>query len=246
MDTFRAFTPTHAAVIAAFVAITGALVLARRRLGDDGKRAALDRSLGLITAGIYVIVNAWPLLPKHFSLAWSLPLHVCDVTTLAVPLALLTNSRRARAVVYFWGLGLSTQGFITPDLRDGPARIGFWMVWLAHFSVVGGAVYEVVARGYRPTWRDYGFAVAAGLVYVAVVLPLDVLLGVNYGYVGPAMPGQPSIVDALGPWPYRVGVMIVLAGIATALLMLPWDLAARYRQRHLRPATLPVGAAGDR
>jgi len=231
MESFRAFTPTHAAVIVTFLAVTGALVFARRRLGDEKRRAAFDRALGVLAALIYVVVNAWPLRPKHFSLEWSLPLHVCDITTLVVPVALLTRSRHARALVYFWGIGLSTQGFITPDLRDGPARIGFWMFWLAHFSVVGGAVYEVAARGYRPTWRDYRFAAAAGLMYVALVLPLDVLLGVNYGYVGPAMPGQPSIVDALGPWPYRVGVMIVLAAAATALLMLPWDLAARLRRR---------------
>lgn len=227
METFKPFSLTHAAVLVGFVTLTTFTVMLRRRWRDTPRAGLLDRSLAALAFVAYLVVNTWPLLPRHFDWSWSLPLHMCDLVTLCVPFALATRYPPARALLYFWGLGLSTQGLITPDLQDGPARVGFWMFWLAHYSVIGGAVYDVAARGYRPTWKDYRTSLLAGLAYIAVVLPLDVHLGVNYGYVGPAKPGQPTIVDALGPWPWRVGVMIVLGAAATALLMLPWEIARR-------------------
>jgi hypothetical integral membrane protein (TIGR02206 family) len=230
MDTFRPFTLTHGAVVLAFVLLVAATVTMRRRCRDTPAGFALDRRIGLLAAVAFVVTNGWPLTPGNFRLDWSLPLHGCDVTALCVPLALLTNWRPARALVYFWGLGLSTQGLITPDLEDGPTRVGFWTFWLAHFSIVGGALYDV-ARGYRPTWRDYRFALAASLAYVALILPLDLLLGVNYGYLGPATPDRPTIVDALGPWPWRVGFMFALAAAVMALLMVPWEMARRFPGR---------------
>lgn len=243
MHTFHPFSLTHAAVITCFALLVTWVIVLRRRAGRTPGAARIDRALAAAAATAFVVVNAWPLLPGNFDLAWSLPLHVCDIATLCVPLALATHSRTARALLYFWGLGLSTQGFITPDLQDGPARVGFWMFWLAHYFVVGGALYDVAGRGYRPTWADYRLSLIIGLIYIAIVLPLDIAAGVNYGYVGPGSPGQPTIVDVLGPWPRRVGLLIALGALATALLMLPWELSRRYRVRS-DPTTRPQ-TAGD-
>lgn len=238
MQTFRPFSATHVAVVAALVVTVSGLVALRRAWRDKPRAAGLDRFLAVLGFLVFAVVNTWPLLPQHFDVSWSLPIHVCDVTTLYVPFALLTRWATPRALVYFWGLGLSSQGFITPDLQDGPAKAGFWMFWLAHFSVVVSALYDVLARGYRPTWRDYRIALGIGLVYIVALLVLDVLLGVNYGYVGPAKPGQPTIVDALGLWPWRVPVIVALGAGAMALLMVPWEIA-----RRRRPAPAPPGPA---
>jgi hypothetical integral membrane protein (TIGR02206 family) len=238
MDTFRPFTLTHGAVVLAFILLVTATFVARRSRRATPAGDMLDRRVGLLAVIAFVITNAWPLMPFHFRLDWSLPLHGCDVTTLCVPIAILTNWRPARALVYFWGLGLSTQGFITPDLQDGPARMGFWTFWLAHFFVVGGALYDV-ARGFRPTWRDYRFVLGVSVAYVALILPLDLVLGVNYGYLGPAKSDQPTIVDALGPWPWRVGIMFALGAGAMALLMVPWEIARCLRPSRVRGAAEP-------
>lgn len=239
MDPFRPFSPTHAAVVCAFLVLVTALITFRRRTSGSAGML-MDRWLGILAAGAFVVTNGWPLLPGNFRLDWSLPLHGCDVSLLFVPIVLLTNWGPARALLYFWGLGLNTQGMITPDLQDGPARVGFWTFWLAHCTIVGGALYDV-ARGYRPTWRDYRLALVACVAYVAVVLPLDLALGVNYGYIGRGTPGQPTIVDALGPWPWRVGIMFALAAAAMALLMTPW--AVDRRLRAVTPRSTPAGSA---
>ncbi|MGQ0538935.1 MAG: TMEM164-related integral membrane acyltransferase, partial [Gemmatimonadaceae bacterium] len=119
------------------------------------------------------------------------------------------------------------QAILTPDLESGPAKHAFWIFWLMHVLIVGGAVYALVVRGYRPTRRDCGFAIAVGWLWLAIVFGLNLLTGENYGYLGPAKPSQPTLIDVLGPWPLRVLWMGLLGTAAMALLQLPW--AARRR-----------------
>ena len=54
---------------------------------------------------------------------------------------------------------------------------------------------------YQAVWRDYGLACGAALVYLTVVLPIDIVLHTDYGFVGEPKPQNPSILDVLGPWP---------------------------------------------
>src|SRR5688572_6221087 len=181
---FRPFSLTHGVVVGVFLAFTVVLIVLGRRWRGTARGRRLDIVLAVICSIIWAIINGWWLLPRNFDPSYSLPLHVCDITSLLAPIVLVRPVRWMRAILYFWGLGLSLQGFIQPDLRDGPARIGFWLFWANHYVVVGIAIYDL-ARGYRPGWRDFGVAVVATFLYLAVVLPIDIAWGFNYGYVGP-------------------------------------------------------------
>lgn len=179
---------------------------------------------------LWLGIRTWRLLPPQFDPAYSLPLEFCDLLALLVPLVFLWPRRLWKALIYFWGLGLSVQGIFTPDLQAGPDRLGFWLFWLHHAVIVGTALYIVMVHHFRPTWQDYRLAVSAGLAYVAIVFPIDCWFGFNYGYVGPLRPARPSLIDFLGPWPWRVAIMALLAALAMALLLLPWELY-RYSSR---------------
>jgi hypothetical integral membrane protein (TIGR02206 family) len=229
LDTFRPFSVTHAAVLLLFAAATALLIRFGRRHRGTPRLLRLERRLGAALLLLWIVGNGWWLLPSRFDPARSLPLQVCDVTSLAAAVVLLAPVRPARAVLYFWGISLSVQALITPDLGGGVATVAFWLFWVAHASAVCIAAYDVAARGLRPTWHDYRVAVAAGVAYLAVVLAVDVAFGFNYGYVGDARPGQPSLIDFLGPWPERVAIIAVLVAAVMALLMLPWELARRGR-----------------
>ncbi len=221
-DTFQPFGRFHAGVLAVFGFMMIGLIAARRRLDARGQARTLDRALAAIGIAVAILTNGYWLLPSNFSKEHSWPLHLCDLGSIIAPIAIITARRRWRALLYYWGIGLSAWGFLTPDLKDGPGRIGFWLFWATHASVVGSALYDLIARRFRPGWAEWRIASAGGLLYVLLILPINLIFGFNYGYLGRALPGQPTIIDALGPWPGRVfilpaGVLLLFVGMT-----LPW------------------------
>lgn len=238
---FHPFGLGHALSVLWCIAVVAPLVLCclrwRRRAanGLDPLGEEKARTATLLFAGFGVCVNVWSitywLLPERFDLKMSLPLQLCDLACLCAPIALAGRQRWARALLYFWGIGLSTQAFITPTLTQGPETMRYWLFWWLHVVIVGSAVHDCVVWKYRPTGRDFLTATAVSLCWVGAMMLLNAHLGANYGYLGSSTPDRPTIVDLLGPWPLRV---LVLGSIVTALfavLWAAWPIADRLRLR---------------
>lgn len=225
MSTFAPFTGLHAATIAGIAFLIAALVLAARR----GSRLArgLAKGLGVGYVLAWIGMHGWRNLPPQFDPYLTLPLQMCHLAALGGGLYFATGWAWLRPLLYFWGLALTTQACITPTLTEGPGRPEFWFFWLTHGIIVAAAVYAIAVDGYRPTWRDYGFACVAGAVYVAVAVAVNVALGANYGFLGNMQPEIPTIIDFLGPWPERIAVIMLIVAAAMAVLMVPWTLARR-------------------
>jgi hypothetical integral membrane protein (TIGR02206 family) len=129
--------------------------------------------------------------------------------------------------VYFWTAALTLQAFIQPALTDGPASLVFWAFWAAHTLIAACAVYDIAVLGFRPGWQDFGRAVIAGLAYVTLIVPVDLQLGADYGFVGNPAPdiAVPPFVLMLGPWPQRAVVLVLLSIAGFAVVLLPWRFA---------------------
>ena len=215
------------------VTVCVAFMIGLSLLGARLRRRGGERALRLTFAGlclaVWVAAQVVFLRPANFDPAVSFPLHICDVAGLLGPLALLTRRRLLLSVLYFWGFGLTTQGFITPVLppSEGLGSIWYWVFWANHASIVGLALYAVVVLGYRPRWVDLAAAIAFTAGWLAVVLPLNLAFDWNYGYVGPSKPDAPTLLDSLGAWPLR---LLWIAGLVIAgftVLWLPWAIAGR-------------------
>lgn len=219
----------HLLMIVMFGAFTALIVYVGRKWEGTWSGRAFDYLLATVALVFWLTDHGRWMLPGSFDPSVALPIHICNLAGLCVPIVLLTRVRIFRALLYFWGIGLSTQSIITPDLVIGPTTFGFWMYWINHTIVIGVPIYDVVARGYRPTWRDYGWVTLIGVVYLMIIIPLDIRLHANYGYVGNGMSKQASIVDFLGAWPLRIVWIFLLGQLAMALLMLPLEIVNRDR-----------------
>jgi hypothetical integral membrane protein (TIGR02206 family) len=228
---FHAFSATHAVVLGAFAFVTAIACALGLRWRGTARRERLERVVGVLMLLLWGITTAFWAMPSRFRIEDALPLHMCDVTGLITPLVLLTRRRWLRTLLYFWGLGLSSQAIITPILHEGPALVEFWLFWLTHASIIGTAVYDLIAGGYRPAWRDCLLAIGACAVWLVVVLAVDLSLGVNYGYVGNVTPLRTTVIDSLGPWPLRVYKMIVAVLALFIAMWLPWAVAGRAKVR---------------
>lgn len=221
---FEAFSLLHGAMAGVFTGVMGAVVAAGRRLRGRPLLPRLEVGLGVVELVLWVLYGAYWLTPARFNWGQSLPLQLCDLASLAAPVALISRARWARTLLYFWGLGLCSQAFITPTLREGPGSLYFWIFWSQHGVIVGGAIYEAVVRGYRPRAGDWMLAIAVTVGFVGFAFALDIGLGANYGYVGASKPGAPTVIDQLGAWPGRVILVGLLGMAAFGAAWLPWEL----------------------
>ena len=92
--------------------------------------------------------------------------------------------------------------------------------------------------GCDPDWRDYRFAVITTLAWGAFTFVFNTIAGTDYGFLN-RKPLNPSLLDALGPWPYYVLAEIVIVGAVWALMTWPWERKRRGRPE--QPATIGGG-----
>jgi len=209
------------------------VVWAGRSLAGRRREFALRMPLCLAAIGVWLGIQAWSFWPSVYDPTWSWPLHICDLAAIIAPLALLTRWRLLRTALYFWGIGLTTQGFFTPVITVGPESIMYWLFWANHTIVVGLAVYDLVVGGYRPRFSDVLAGVGLTGLWVAVVLPIDLAWGWNYGFLNDVDLPTGSLLDAMPPWPLRILVMEGLTILGFLVLWAVWP-AARVLGRAIR------------
>ena len=237
MQTLRPFSPFTSAhggaLLCIAVVITLAVAYGRKRFVPRSAHAlsGFESTLAYANVAVWLAAHGWWQLPTRFDAVTTLPLQMCHITSLIASAVLLTQHRTLRAILYFWAFALCTQAMITPSIVEPPSSPVFWSFWFLHGFVMMTAIYDIAVNGFRPTWRDYRTACIASAGYVAVMLPIDMLLGANYGFVGQSKPLHPSIVDLLGPWPERLLIIVPLAALAMLTVMLPWVMARRFTRR---------------
>lgn len=226
MEPFRPFTLIHLITLLCVAALIALTVHFGRKQRDTAAPTTLERALAIANLAVWFASHGYWQMPERFDAATTLPLQMCHLTSLIASAVLLTRRHALRAVLYFWAFGLCTQALITPSLIEPPTSPVYWAFWFLHGFVMLATIYDLVVYGFRPHWREYRIACVAAATYVAVVLPVNLLLAANYGFLGKSKPLNPSIVDWLGPWPERLLIIAPLAALAMFVVLLPW-LAAR-------------------
>ena len=224
---FENFSTLHLASVLFFALAWSLLIIGGRRVRGGPREARWRAWLCGSVALAWLVANGAQLLPAVYVASENLPLQICDIAGILAPVALWRRTRLLLGTLYFWGLGFSVQAIATPDLHYGPASPAFWMFWIPHANITGAACYALAVEGFRPGWRECAQAYALALLYLALILPFDLLTGFNYGYVGPQNLPQPTLLDVLGPWPWRIGAMMAAALAGFVLLQLPWAMASR-------------------
>lgn len=219
---FAAYGASHWTVLLLLAA--GVLVLAwlgGRYRGTDAVRP-LGRLFAVVLALFHVPILIYDLTPDRFDIANSLPFHISDLAWMVAAYALWSQGPWAYALTYYWGLTLVPQALITPAL-DAPTfpSIDFVSFWGQHLLVMWGAVYLTWWVGMRPSWRGFAIAAAVTVGWGLAMLAFNEVAGTNYLFVS-TRPDNPSLLDFMGPWPWYLGVELIVGLTAWALLTWPW------------------------
>ena len=227
-EQFTAFDTSHQ--VAFLLLAAGALALvwigrATREVDPDDR---IGRGLAVAVLALTLPLQVIYFTPGYWDLQTTLPLQLCDLAAWISAYALWTHRSWAVGLTYYWGLTLTTQAIITPDLASSFPDPVFILFWGMHLMVVWAAVYLTWGLGLAPDWRIYRTAVYATAAWAATIYTFNVTVGTNYGYLN-AKPRTASILDLLGPWPWYVLAEISIIIAVWALATWPWVSLARRR-----------------
>ncbi|MEA3641628.1 MAG: TIGR02206 family membrane protein [Lamprobacter sp.] len=218
---FVLFDTAHLLALALVALVGGALPLAARRWLSLSWQVHLGQLLGLMLL-VQEIVGIW-LRTQYYGEPWTrvLPLHLCGLAVLLTAWTLLWRHYRAYEIVYFWAWGGALQALLTPDLRDGfpdPRWISFF---IGHGLILIGVLYATLVYRFRP-WPISILKSLASLALAALLIaPLNLLLDANYLFLS-QKPQQASLMDLLGPWPWYLGSLALLALLSSLVFYLPF------------------------
>ncbi len=229
-QTFVSFSATHfVAMAAGGVGIAGLIMLGRR---GGRSRTFATGLLAFWCLAAYSLRNlAWNIGGDLAPFEEALPFHLCGIVSFVAAFALLTRRPTLCEITYYWGLAASLQGILTPALDYNFPHPVFLVFFANHLAIVGAALYLPLAlnwRPRRPLVRTIARVILWSEVYFVIILPLNFLLGTNYGFLR-QKPPSPTLLDHFGPWPhYLLGLQIALV-VSLTLLSLPFARANRPR-----------------
>ncbi|MEN0020006.1 MAG: TIGR02206 family membrane protein [Planctomycetota bacterium] len=220
--TFEPFGTQHIVTVAVWSVVIVVWVLLGLAWRGTPREAALRWLIGGAAFQSQLLMTIYWMQPARWTLEESLPLHMCDLLAFGVPLALaFPKSRWSGAVMLLWGVGLTTQSFITPTVIEGPASPVFWFYWLQHVFLAGSGAYLVVVHGYRPRFGDVWRLGLIGIGLTAASVVLNEAIGTNYWYSGSVGVDKETILDYLPPWPWRV---VVMSAVGIGFMAIIWAL----------------------
>src|SRR5581483_10837082 len=231
---FVLFGPAHltAMALTAIVPLALALLARHEHLGRPADRLArlgLAAFLVMGLIGWYGVAFA----RGQVSLEYGLPMNLCDWAEAALLVALITRNQFAYELGYFWGLGGTLQGVLTPPLYYDYPDPQFLFFFIQHGGVVAALLYLTLGTRLRPTWRSLPRVIGASFFYLIVAALIDWTLGLNYGFLR-AKPLGANLLTVMSPWPWYIAELVVAGMVFLLLYYLPFVVADAVRGRWSR------------
>ena len=153
-----------------------------------------------------------------------LPLHLCNLMSMVMPLVYIFRLRIVWGITFFWIMAGCAQSIFTPTLTESMPHYEAIRYWLVHAVIILGALYGNMVIGWKIVWQDAVRSIIGINLLAAVLYPTNVLLESNYMYMNAKPPGT-TFYDLLGPWPnYIVSLeFIVISVFMLMLIPFYWD-----------------------
>jgi hypothetical integral membrane protein (TIGR02206 family) len=225
MNEFILFGPLHLAVFASLV-IGGILVYIFR------SNRLLRYFLAAVLIAQLVAFNGYHILGGTYDIYRYLPLHLCTISAVLCPIALLTKNRILSDLVLFWGLIPALLAIALPDMgrNEGLNTFRFWEFFVSHVFIVLTAIYISFHTDSKfiithfDTWKKIVIAYFTLCLYaLGIVMPINYVLGngANYLYlVNKASNGMAFLPDKPLYVPSLFALTLIVFVIESMIYML--------------------------
>ncbi len=208
---FHPFGLVHLAAVSVIASVITLACAWGRRVGlERAKRGG--RALAIVLLAYYAIecvvrlqLGVQPII--------LLPLEICSILFFVGAYAYWSGSEPARDIVYFWTYAGTHHAMITPTPAEGFPSVELVRYFACHGLLILSAVYGVVALDWRPNLRSMVRAFLALQAWEIFVGVIDWASGQNFLYLRHPPP-SPTLFDQLGPWPWYLLSLELVAALS--------------------------------
>jgi hypothetical integral membrane protein (TIGR02206 family) len=221
-NVFKLFSYVHLLTLTAFLFMIILLYLFRKTLRKPWVNRAARFGLFAVLILSEISLQIWLWWSGHWGYQYSLPLHLSSISLILSAILLLNKRYGLFEFTYFVGIGSALQAMITPDisLYTFP-HYRYIHFFVSHGGTVIANLFMIFVEGYRPAGKSIWKAFLWLNGYTLLIFFVNFLIEGNYMYIS-EKPVNPSLIDYLGPWPWYILSLEVIAFITFLILYLPF------------------------
>lgn len=129
---------------------------------------------------------------NQFSWGYTLPLHLCSLMSVILPVMTVTRSRLLQEYAYAMGLAPAFMTLLTPDIYYYPSFSFIYVLsMLGHGIICFIPIFLVIGMGFRPEIRNLPKVIGMLVGFALLIVPVNSLTGGNYFFLRYPAPGSP-------------------------------------------------------
>ncbi|MFD1735956.1 TIGR02206 family membrane protein [Bacillus salitolerans] len=231
-NTFALYSVSHVSMIILFIVLAVMLYVYREQIRQNVWKKSIRYSLIGVLVLSELSLNIWYTTTNVWNPLDTLPFQLCSISLFLCIFMLVTNSYRVFEVTYFFGLAGASQALLTPELFFDFPHYRYFHFFLAHIGIMLACLYMVWIEKMTPTVKSIWKAIITINVIAFVVFFVNKWTGGNYMFLA-RKPANPSLIDFLGPYPYYILSLEIVAIVLFSLLYLPIFFAKKNNKQRM-------------
>lgn len=151
-----------------------------------------------------------------------LPLHLCGLMAIFIPLAVYTKNNVLIEFVYIGGLAGAGMALLTPDVAMYPLlSLQYLQSMIIHAFIFLSGLYFIVVENYRPNIKNVFKVLGLFALLALLVTPVNIMLAhqqANYFFLMYGI--EDTILHTIDQNTTHVGYLMTLASIVIAFVMI--------------------------
>ena len=223
-EAFQPFSASHWIVLALVVTVNIMIYVFRVRIRESLPASITHTVMAALLLFLALTQQAWYVLSGTWSIQYSLPLYLCDISLFVCVLMLLKNSCNLYEIAYFWGVGGAVQALLTPNVSYAFPHFIFFQFFFTHAVIITVCLWVTFVDGFRPTYRSVWRAFLVTNIYILLIAVFNYFTSSNYMFLC-QKPGAVSLLDYMGPWPWYILTGEFVCLLVYFLCYLPFALS---------------------
>ncbi len=230
---FQLFSPMHLVILMVLCILNLLIILLLKRMNSKKLNTSFCAFLAILIILLEASAHTWRIAAGKWILNTSLPLHLCGMSAyLSVIMLIKKKKQTLFEVIYMWGLGGAIMALLTPNLNYPFPHFMFLKFFITHSCIITAVLYLTFIENFRPVLKSIWKVFAITNIYMLLIAIVNLLIDSNYLYIC-HKPGNTTLLDHMGPWPFYILGIEFVGLIIFFLLYLPFavkDLAEKRKR----------------